>query len=807
MALRNVKNPILLDGNLNDVEMLRPTKGSLSLKLCGVSEENLTLPVNSVNVPMHAWIKVFNQNGFVGIYRRTSNNRNIPSDQSATFRHGIDILQDSIWAGETDFEGTKTQFLTALLNQQTHLVKGVKPWVLGTCQDSSTYKKSIKNDNLMDLFQDLEDEGGDYYFQYDQTVWPWQVSYLQRSSNVASEFRLQRNMEKCRISENDSELCTRLVLEVNAMVTDSEGVQQNESVTRTYNNAAAQAIYGIIVKTEDIDTTDTLPNGPFPEADAFASKFLSDRAAPIVTVQIDGLELYRRTGDTWDEARLGTLCRVAIPDYDTYISQRVVAVSYPDQYGVSDRVTITLSNATPKTLKETSSLSSSVSTAQRTASKAGSRGRSNSRAVESFDQHFKIVDDNNNVLKQAGMHLDANGLLVYADDNVNMVGSRFNVQADKIGMVVGTRPDGRNFVKAGEICIAINESGETSAVLDADRVLAGRGAETIGDLELPDWMDTTEGLIATKATIVDLNALRARVGTLEADTVKTANLASAIAAIDLLTVNALSVQGGTNLSGTLTVGGKARFSTIGFGSGVGATDFSDCVINASVSNNVLTLTKASGGTVTFSKATSLSGGWSGGRYTVTASPQGNTNSTKLQQLVGNGSVSVSSSGKIVSQNFYVMYGEDGDTSFAQTGANLQASINASSVYNSGWDYGQTQRVRTAADAGSQDITIKLLDFDQRWTITDTYTKSNGTTSTVKYTVAAPSASDARQGWTEGIFTSAGSKCKSGLTVFYDASGSDYVEMAYRKDGSWISAGRHYWFYGSTSGTTTLYRKS
>lgn len=799
MALRNVKNPILLDSNLNDVEMLRPTKGSLSLKLCGVSEENLTLPVDSVNVPMHAWIKVFNQNGFVGIYRRTSNNRNIPSDQSATFRHGIDILQDSIWAGETDFEGTKTQFLTALLNQQTHLVKGVKPWVLGTCQDSSTYKKSIKNDNLMDLFQDLEDEGGDYYFSYDQTVWPWRVSYLQRSGNVASEFRLQRNMEKCRISENDSELCTRLVLEVNAMVTDSEGIQQNEAVTRTYNNTAAQAIYGIIVKTEDIDTTDTLPNGPFPEADAFASKFLTDRAAPIVTVQIDGLELYRRTGDTWDEARLGTLCRVAIPDYDTYISQRVVAVSYPDQYGVSDRVTITLSNATPKTIKETSSLSSSVSTAQRTASRASSRGRSNSREVESFDQHFKIVDDNNNVLKQAGMHLDANGLLVYADDNVNMVGSRFNVQADKIGMVVGTRPDGRNFVKAGEICIAINESGETSAVLDADRVLAGRGAQTIEDLELPDWMDTTTGLIATKATIVDLNALRARVGTLEADSITTSNMESINAMFNSVGARDIAASGTLSIKDGNTYYGVQR-------------SISDLQIVSSGNTYTLQYKKWADSNWTsvsqsFSRATSLSGGWSGGRYTVTASPQGNTNSTKLQQLVGNGDVSVSSSGKIVSQNFYVMFGEDGDTSFVQTGANLRASINASSVYNSGWDYGQTRRVRTAADAGSQDITIKSLDFDQRWTITDTYTKSNGTTSTVKYTVAAPSASEAREGWTEGIFTSAGSKCKSGLTVFYDASGSDYVEMAYRKDGSWISAGRHYWFYGSTSGTTTLYRKS
>jgi len=476
--MRTVKNPILLDANLNDQEMLRPTKGSLSLQLCDVSECSLTLPLDSPNVHMHAWIKVFNQNGFVGIFRRTSNNRSIPNDLSTTFRHGIDILQDSIWDDETDFEGTKAEFLTALLNKQTSLIQGPgdsaprKPWVLGTCADTSTYKKSIKYNNLLDLFQDLEDEGGDYYFSYNQTVWPWTVSFLHRSSTVASEFRLKRNMEKCRISENDSELCTRLVLQINSMMEDSslDDVKQNKMIARTYNNDAAQAIYGVIVKTEDIDTTDSVPNGPFPDSDAFAAKYLADRAAPLVTVQIDGRELYRQTGDTWDEAQMGTLCRAAIPDYDTYIAQRLVGVNYPDLFGVPDRVVLTLSNATPKTLRDKSNLSRSVASAERTAVRAGGGGRSNAREIESFDQHFKIVDDSNKVLKQAGMHLDANGLLVYADDNQNMVGARFNVQADKIGMVVGENQSG-NFIKAGEIALSINATtGESTALIDAAHV-------------------------------------------------------------------------------------------------------------------------------------------------------------------------------------------------------------------------------------------------------------------------------------------------------------------------------------------------
>ena len=69
--MRYVKNPILLDANLDDQEMLYPTKGSLTLNLCGISEESLTLPADAPNIPMHSWIKVFNVNGFVGYFRKS----------------------------------------------------------------------------------------------------------------------------------------------------------------------------------------------------------------------------------------------------------------------------------------------------------------------------------------------------------------------------------------------------------------------------------------------------------------------------------------------------------------------------------------------------------------------------------------------------------------------------------------------------------------------------------------------------------------------------------------------------------------
>ena len=467
-----VKKPMLLDSSLNEVEILHPRKASASIRMCGVSEWSLTLPNDAPAIGMHNWVKLYNQNGFAGIYRMTSSDRDVMTDKTYVLKHGIDILHDSHWEAETDFSGTRTEFLTAVLNQQKNLIGGVKPWVLGTCDDTATMTKKINYDNCLDLLQWLEDEGGDYVFTYDQSSFPWTVNFVSKSSTVACEFRLKRNMEKCQISINDSKLCTRLLLEVNAMMPDEDldDVDQNERIVRTYDNATAQATYGIITKHEDIDTKDTLPSGPFTEADAYAQKYLNERADPVLTVRIDGYELSKYTGDSWDEAQIGTLCRVAVPDYATFISERLTQVNYPDVFGLPGKVTVTLSNATSKYLRDQEDLSSTMESQQAEVRRLGGGGRGSAREIESFDQHFQITDKNNNILKQAGLHLDAQGMLVYADDNVNMIGSRFNVQADKISMVVGTNQQG-NYIKAGEITLAINATtGQSAALIDANHV-------------------------------------------------------------------------------------------------------------------------------------------------------------------------------------------------------------------------------------------------------------------------------------------------------------------------------------------------
>lgn len=461
-----VKMPVLLDSTLKESAILYPTKGTLKIKANDVSEAQLTLSDKSQAIPMHGWVKIYNQNGFVGVFRRTSRNNNVTVDKTVTLRHGIDILQDSVWEGSEDFSGTMTQYLTAILNHQTSLINGVKPWVLGTCADTQTVAKTLNYDNLMTLLKGTVDSGGDYYFTYDQTVWPWQINLVAKPSGVRSEFRLNRNIEKCKISDNDSEICTRLILNVNKLKvsSDADTQDENQSIWRVYNNSTAQAAYGIITKTADIDVTqDTLPGGPFPEADAWAADFLAKRAEPQLQIQIDGLVLSQITGQTWDESRICELCRVALPEYAEAISQRVVTINYPDLFGAPERVSVSLANVLP-------SYTNSLNDLARETSVLATENRYTERIESSFSKRFAIYDKQGNILKQAGMELDAYGMLVYADDGENMVGSRFEVQANRIGMVVGTI-NGVDYIKAGEIALSINQqTGQSAVKISGDMV-------------------------------------------------------------------------------------------------------------------------------------------------------------------------------------------------------------------------------------------------------------------------------------------------------------------------------------------------
>ena len=232
-----------------------------------------------------------------------------------------------------------------------------------------------------------------------------------------------------------------------------------------------------------------------------------------------------------------------------------------------------------------------------------------------------------------------------------------------------------NFIKTGEIAISINESGDAEAKLDAKVVYAGANTkQTLAGLELPDWMDTTEGLIAEKATIVSLNALKARVGTLETDYLKTARLSSAFTNLGSASISELTAD-------------TMYIKPI---SGMGAVSVANAFTNAKITQDgntyklqALRFNSTSWEDIgTFSRATSLSGAWSGGELTVTASPQGATLKAIIDSVLGNGTVTYANN--LLNVPLRVM-GKVGSGSLTDTGYTQDFSVLAGDAYNAGWN--------------------------------------------------------------------------------------------------------------------------
>ena len=87
----------------------------------------------------------------------------------------------------------------------------------------------------------------------------------------------------------------------------------------------------------------------------------------------------------------------------------------------------------------------------------------------SLRAYQRDMDNVEEILRQAGLSIDASGVLVYADDNENMWQSRLNVQADRISLVV-TGTGANAAVNAASIVAAVNDSGST-VTISADKIV------------------------------------------------------------------------------------------------------------------------------------------------------------------------------------------------------------------------------------------------------------------------------------------------------------------------------------------------
>ena len=334
-----IRMPRLLDDKLYEVDSLTPTSLSLEMQLDNTYRASMTL-ADDYPIHLHDWVRVYTENEDAGIYRVTGISHEYGKQKAVTLMHGFDILADQIYPAEVEFSGTVGSFFTDVLGRQTSLIGGTYGWQLGTCDivSSTAYNVSIRYDTLADLIRNFMDHFPEFYMSFDQSSLPWTFNILSRPASLVdasnpgmpeTEFRLARNVLSCAVTQDDSDLCTRVYLTVNG------------SQVWNYNDADAQQLYGIIAKHFDITTAD------YPSPQAYARWYLREHNKPHGQITLDVRDIHGSTGEDLDKisiSKLGRLARLALPDYGETYEETLLSIKYPDLLNEPDRSTVELAH-------------------------------------------------------------------------------------------------------------------------------------------------------------------------------------------------------------------------------------------------------------------------------------------------------------------------------------------------------------------------------------------------------------------------------------------------------------------------------
>lgn len=328
-----VKNPRVLDSDLNEERRLNPVTQSVELTMDPLGTAEIVLE-DGESVPVRTFIEVYNAKGSCGIYRVNSPEESYGDSVRLSLEHGICALEDAIIPGDGEITGTPRAVLEQIMTHQTTKARGQFLWTLGAVEAPDSMEITVEHDGTktLEMLTKAVEQMDGYMLRYDQSGFPWVLSVVKKPEEIACEGRLSRNIRTIRKVVDDAELITRLYC--NAL--ESE-----------YIDSDTVGTWGIVEGSVTVND-DVLPE----DALAFCQRYIENRKNPTVSIEMDADEWYKATGEELDRFEVGDKCRVALPEYGAVIEERIVAIRYTDAQGRPEQATVSLANRiTDMTLK------------------------------------------------------------------------------------------------------------------------------------------------------------------------------------------------------------------------------------------------------------------------------------------------------------------------------------------------------------------------------------------------------------------------------------------------------------------------
>lgn len=464
MALiEDIRLPRVFDENLSFMRVVSPIKLSVTLSIIPLSYASMQLP-RGETLPARGYVELYTSMGSVGFFRVRSPQESYGEDiTTSELEHAIVEVGDYLVLNDYN-EMMSAQ--TAMQTVFSHY-RGNK-WQLGSVSalGSGEIALQVDHDRVLEAMIAILDQKPDCMMAFNFNTSPWTVSIVSRGTTVTAEGRLSRNVNAAKVSYDDTELVTRCYYSYST--TDAS----DEPITAwAYVDASTMTQYGLVERVAP-------SGGNYTQSEALkaAQVYLAKHKNPRVSVTISAEELSSVTGEAYDTFTIGKLYRLALSDYNVTVEKNVTGLTWNDVFDAPHDITVNLDEEEDTAITFLHDLDAKGGAG----GGGGGRKKQDDEFLEYYtkfekdDKYIRLLAvhqaTNESILEQAGLYLDANGVLVYADDNVNMWASKLKVESDRISLVVtGTGANAE--INPASIVAAINaQTGQSVVKISADKI-------------------------------------------------------------------------------------------------------------------------------------------------------------------------------------------------------------------------------------------------------------------------------------------------------------------------------------------------
>ena len=570
--------------------LIHPISLSITQSITPLDIASITLPIGE-ELPARSYVELFTPYGSACMFR-VRNPRDAYGQETTTaeLEHMISEVGDYVVKDEIS---EMLPANTAMQRIFSHY--GGNKWQLGTVSalGSGLIACEANHDRVLDDMLAILEQKKDCMMAFDFTTSPWTVKIVKKDTTVTAEGRLARNITSAVIGYDDTELCTRVWYQT---FNDNEG-------TWAYKDADTKSMYGIVEGTVRTSSDMTAS-----EITATVNAYLNDHKNPRISVSIQADEVAQITGESIDTFKIGKLMRLNLPEYGVTVEEPITSVSWDDIYGNPRSVTLNLG-------AEEDTVITFLHNLDAKGAGGGGGGGARDKQEEEWKEYYtdfqktdKYIsglavrqDKQGNILEQAGLELNSRGVLIYAE-TANGLKHQFDVLNDSFTSAI-TSSETKTNSKITQLSNNINLKVEN----------VEKGLQSQIDIQ-EDKITAQSAEIALKANRIELD------GYVKATDITSDYLYAKITALGNVSVGSLtSARGGISVNSvsttSLTQGGVSIYLPSGIKS-INLTKSGD--------NYTLSSTTYAGSTSSwsFSRATTLTGAWASGVYTVTASPQG-----------------------------------------------------------------------------------------------------------------------------------------------------------------------------------------